>query len=82
MEKIEKRLIENKVFNEISKLLGIETDEFTLETDLANDFGADSLDQIELMMNLENKFDIIINDEQFNDCRTPKQIIDLIEKSI
>lgn len=55
------------VFERIRELvvdqLGVETDEVTLEASFVDDLGADSLDIVELVMALEEEFDLEIPDE-------------------
>ena len=45
--------VAERVFGIINEQLGVEKDKITLETSFVNDLGADSLDQVELVMELE-----------------------------
>ncbi len=55
--------IENKVKKIISEQLGLSIDEIKNSKSFSDDLGADSLDTVELIMALEEKFDIEISDE-------------------
>ncbi len=52
----------------------------TLEADLADDIGIDSLDAVELGMALEEKFGIKIPDEELANFKTVKDIVEYIDK--
>lgn len=62
----------------ISEQLGVEAALLTPEANLMNDLGADSLDQVELIMGLEEKFDIVISDEDAGKITTVQEAIDYI----
>lgn len=62
----------------ISEQLGVEAALLTPEANLMNDLGADSLDQVELIMGLEEKFDIVISDEDAEKITTVQEAIDYI----
>jgi len=51
-----------------------------MESKFADDLGADSLDTVELIMELENEFDIQIPDEDAEKISTVQQAIDYIAK--
>jgi len=55
--------IEDKVKSIIVEQLGVDPEEVTMEAAFVNDLGADSLDTVELVMALEEHFDIQIPDE-------------------
>ncbi len=71
------------MFERVKKLIAEELDvneeEVTLEAKLDDDLGADSLDAVELIMAIEDEFDIEINDEEAQKFKTVKQIVDYIE---
>jgi acyl carrier protein len=62
----------------ISEQLGVEAALLTPEANLMEDLGADSLDQVELIMGLEEKFDIVISDEDAEKITTVQEAIDYI----
>jgi acyl carrier protein len=64
----------------IVEKLGVNPVEVTEEAFFVEDLGADSLDTVELVMELEEKFDIEIPDEDAEKIKTVKDAIDYIEK--
>ena len=69
-----------KVKQIISEQLGVEESEVTPSASFIDDLGADSLDTVELVMALEEAFDIEIPDEDAEKIRTVQDAIDYIEK--
>lgn len=70
-----------KVKEIIVEELGVEAEEVTLEANLADDLGADSLDAVELIMALEDEFDIKISDDAAQQFQTVQQIVEYIESA-
>jgi acyl carrier protein len=54
----------------ISSQLGVELDEVSGEARILDDLGADSLDVVELVMALEEAFDIVVPDEDVESMQT------------
>jgi acyl carrier protein len=72
-----------KVQKIVSEQLGVDTAEVKPEASFANDLGADSLDTVELVMALEEEFDIEIPDEAAEGIATVQAAVDYIdEKSV
>ena len=71
--------IEEKVIEIISRNLGADTATVTRDTDIAKDLGADSLDIAELVMALEDEFDIEIPETEAQNIVTIGQAIDYIQ---
>ena len=71
--------IATRVKTLIVEKLGVEESEVTPEASFTNDLGADSLDTVELIMELEKEFDISIPDEQAEKIQTVGQAIEYIE---
>lgn len=67
-----------KIKKMVSKELNVEESKVTLDTNFIDDLGADSLDAIELIMTVENEFDISISDEEAQTIQTVKDIVALI----
>ena len=59
-----------KVKKIIVEQLGVEESEVTLEASITDDLGADSLDQVELVMAFETEFNIDIPDEEAEKIKT------------
>lgn len=67
------------------KIVGIIEDigvyvEVSEESSLANDLGFDSLDVVELTINVEKEFKIDISDDEVSEVKTVKDVIDVVEK--
>lgn len=72
--------IEEKVIEVIMEQLEVSREECTLDASFIEDLGADSLDLVELIMELEENFGIRIADEELEKIRTIQDIIDFIKK--
>lgn len=70
-----------KVRSLISEQLDVEEDKITLETTF-EDIDADSLDVVELVMALEEEFNLEIADEEVEKIKTVGDIINYIEKQV
>ncbi len=69
----------DEVAEVVAEQLGINKSEIKLESRFTEDLGADSLDIVELVMALEEKFDIEIPDEKAESIKTVKSAIAYIE---
>jgi len=65
----------------IAEKLGVSEDKVTPQASFVDDLGADSLDQVELIMALEDEFNIEIPDEDAEKIRTVKDALDYIEST-
>ena len=74
--------VEQRVIEIVAEQLGVNKDQITNETSFVNDLGADSLDTVELVMELEEEFDINIPDDVAEKIQTVGQAIEHIEKAI
>ena len=70
---------EERVKDCIVKQLGVNEEEVTTEASIIDDLGADSLDIVELLMALEEEFEIQIPDEDSENIRTVAEIIKYID---
>lgn len=64
----------------IVEQLGVEESEVTTEASFIEDLGADSLDIVELVMALEEEFDLVIPDEDAEKIRTVGDAIKYIQE--
>jgi len=74
--------VEERVIEIVSEQMGVPKEQITRETSFVNDLGADSLDTVELVMELEEEFDITIPDEKAEEIQTVGQAIDYIDEHI
>lgn len=71
-----------KVQHIIVNELNIAKDKITRDSRLQEDLDADSLDAVELIMNVEDEFNIEISDEEATDIKTVGQLVDFIDQKI
>lgn len=71
--------VETRIKKLISEHLGLAESDITPEKTIEADLGADSLDRIELVMLTEDEFEIEINDDALEDCKTVQQFIDCVK---
>jgi acyl carrier protein len=74
--------IEGRVKAIIAEQFCKDVGEIDLADDLAEKHGCDSLDQVEIVMNLEDDFDIDIPDEEMYAVKTVHQAVDLVRKKV
>ena len=70
--------IHDKVAKIIAEKLSVELEEIVPEASFVDDLGADSLDQVELIMAMEEEFDLSISDEDAEKIATVQDAIDYI----
>jgi acyl carrier protein len=71
-----------KIKKIISEQLDVSEDAVILTASFVDDLGADSLDQVELIMAMEEEFDITIPDEDAEKIATVQHAIDYINKAL
>jgi len=74
-------MIFDKVKDIIMEELGIEEDKILMDSNLSEDLGADSLDAIELIMAVEEAFDIEIPDNEATKIRLVSDIVTFLEEA-
>ncbi len=70
--------VETRVREIIAEQLGIGDDEVLPDAQFSSDLGADGLDMIELVMALEEEFDVDISDEDVENLTTLKSVVDFL----
>jgi acyl carrier protein len=73
--------VNERVKSLVAEQLGISIDEINNESSFIDDLGADSLDTVELVMALEEEFDVEISDEQAENISTVQSAIDYINNN-
>ena len=66
----------------IAEVLNVDPDEITMETTFTDDLGADSLDLFQIIMGLEEEFDIEIPAESAEDITTVEEAVEMIKKAL
>ncbi|MBI4230933.1 MAG: acyl carrier protein [Planctomycetes bacterium] len=74
--------IAEQVIEIVAEQMGVEKEKITPETSFVNDLRADSLDTVEIVMELEDKFSVSIPDEEAEKIQTVGQAISYIEKNL
>ena len=70
--------IETQVKENVAEQLGVKAEEVTNDASFVDDLGADSLDTVELVMALEEEFEIEIPDENAEKITTVQEAIDFV----
>ena len=77
---------EQEIFDKVQAIiveqLAVDKDQVTKEANFANDLGADSLDTVELVMAIEEAFNIEIPDETAEKIGTLQQAVDFISQKV
>ena len=72
-------MVLEKVKAILSEQFDVEEDSITAETTLADDLGADSLDVVDLLMSIEDEFEVEIPDEEVENNKTVGALVEYIE---
>ncbi len=72
-------MVFEKVKAILSEQFDVEEDTITLDTTIADDLGADSLDVVDLLMSIEDEFEIEIPDGEVENIKTVGELVKYIE---
>lgn len=72
----------DKVRKMLAEQLNISVEKITPESRVIEDLGADSLDVVEMLMLLEDEFDVTVSDEESVNLRTVADIVKVIEEKL
>ncbi len=72
--------LEDKVIDIIVEQLDVKKEECLPQASFINDLGADSLDLVELIMEMEEEFNVTVSDDELEKIRTIQDVIDFLKK--
>lgn len=72
-------MVLEKVKAILSEQFDVEEDKITSETSIINDLGADSLDVVDLLMSIEDEFEVEVPDEEIENIKTVDDLVKYIE---
>ena len=72
-------MVLEKVKAILAEQFDVEEDKITADTDLQEDLGADSLDVVDLLMSVEDEFEVEVPDEEIENIKTVGSLVSYIE---
>lgn len=75
-------MVLEKVKAILSEQFDVEEDNITADTNIADDLGADSLDVVDLLMSIEDEFEIEVPDEEVENLKSVGQLVNYIESNV
>lgn len=72
-------MVLEKVKAILAEQFDVEEDKITADTDLQEDLGADSLDVVDLLMSIEDEFEVEVPDEETENIKTVGSLVSYIE---
>ena len=75
-------MVLEKVKAILSEQFDVEEDSITADTSIADDLGADSLDVVDLLMSIEDEFEIEVPDEEIDNIKTVGELVKYIEGNV
>lgn len=66
----------------LAEQLDVEEDSITLDTNLEDDLGVDSLEVFDILMSIEDEFEVEVPDEEIENIRTVAELVSFIEGNI
>ena len=72
-------MVFEKVRDILCEQLDLDESRVTMKSDIANDLGADSLDVVDLIMSLEDEFEVEMPDEDVTNIKTVGDVVNYIE---
>ena len=72
----------DKIKEILADTLEVDIDDLSADTNIATDLGADSLDVVEILMSIEDEFDVEIPDSEIENIRTIGELVDYIDANM
>lgn len=70
----------DKIIEIVAEKLNVDSNDISLDTSFVDDLQADSLDMVELVMCLEEEIGFKVDDDNLEEIKTVKDVLDLIEE--
>ena len=71
-----------KIRSFLAEQLGVDTSQITMDSDLLNDFEADSLDIVDMVMTLEDEFGIEVPDDAIENLHTVGDVVRFVDSQL
>ena len=75
-------MVFEKIKEILAEQLGEKADDMTMDTQIADDLNADSLDVVELLMSIEDEFEVEIPDEEIENLKTIGDVVEYIQNNM
>lgn len=75
-------MVFDKIREILAEQLDADAEEMTADTRIAEDLGADSLDVVELLMSIEDEFEVEIPDEEIENLKTIGDVVEYIQNNM
>ena len=72
-------MVLEKVKSILAEQFDVDEEKITVDTDLQEDLGADSLDVVDLLMSIEDEFEVEVPDEEIENIKTVGALVSYIE---
>ncbi len=79
---MDRATIIEKLTDIVCRNLGIDREEIDLESNIREDFDADSLDMVDIIMDVEDEFNVEVPDEVLDELVLVKDVVDHIERNM
>ena len=74
-------MVLEKVKKILAEQFDVEEEKITADTSIINDLGADSLDVVDLLMSIEDEFEVEVPDEEIENIKTVDDLVKYIENN-
>lgn len=75
-------MVFDKIKQMLAEQLDVDEESLTVDTYIAEDLGADSLDVVELLTSIEEEFDVEIPDEEIEELKTIGDVVEYIQNNM
>ena len=74
-------MVFEKIRSILAEQLDLEEDSITMESNIAEDLGADSMDVVDLIMSIEDEFEVEVPDDKIESIKTVGDVVNYIESA-